>query len=397
MCTMADPRFPAPDDAAPSPVGPPRRSRGVRLGRVLGVEVRLDRSWFLIAALTVVMYGPVLWRVYPGLGWLNLVVAFGFAVGLAVSVLVHELAHAAAGRRAGWPVDRIVLTLMGGHTSFGTVRTRPLPTALVSLAGPLANVALAVLGQVLLGAAPAGAAGPWWALAQLLVIANWVLGLFNLLPGLPLDGGRVVEAVVWAVTGTEWRGTAVSAWCGRGIAALLVLWLVWTQQWRQPAVLVVSLLVVAFIVAGAGQALRQARLLGRLDAVRAEEIARPAMEFTPTTPLSLVDATATAATGDDYRGWTPDVVARDTTRGALGVLDPALAARVPLPERSRVALGDVCLWYPADAVAAPRTPGGELVRQLEAGRLRWLWVADDAAPVTGVVHHEDLVRHALHR
>lgn len=164
MCTMADPRFPAPDDAAPSPVGPPRHSRGVRLGRVLGVEVRLDRSWFLIAALTVVMYGPVLWRVYPGLGWLNLVVAFGFAVGLAVSVLVHELAHAAAGRRAGWPVDRIVLTLMGGHTSFGTVRTRPLPTALVSLAGPLANVALAVLGQVLLAPprpVPPGPGGHW--------------------------------------------------------------------------------------------------------------------------------------------------------------------------------------------------------------------------------------------
>ncbi|MBD4074376.1 peptidase M50B family protein, partial [Xanthomonas citri pv. citri] len=87
------------------------------------------------------------------------------------------------------------------------VHTRALPTALVSLVGPLSNVAVALLGEVAMSFAPATAAGPGWALLQLLVLANWVLGLFNLLPGLPLDGGRVVESLVWAVTGSETRGT----------------------------------------------------------------------------------------------------------------------------------------------------------------------------------------------
>ena len=64
---------------------------GVRLGRVAGVELVLDRSWFVIAALTVVMYGPVLWRLYPGLGWLNLVLALGFAVGLALTVFAGPI------------------------------------------------------------------------------------------------------------------------------------------------------------------------------------------------------------------------------------------------------------------------------------------------------------------
>lgn len=399
MNPMPDPRLPAPDDAVPHDAAPPAdpvpRVRGLRLGRVAGVEIRLDRSWFLIAALTVVMYGPVLWRVYPELGWLNLVVALGFAVGLAVSVLVHELAHAAAGRRAGWPVDRIVLTLMGGHTTFGTVRARPLATAVVSLAGPLSNVVLAVVGELLLRGAPDGSAGPWWALAELLVLANWVLGVFNLLPGLPLDGGRVVEALVWAVTRSESRGTAVAAWCGCGIAALLALWVLWTQQWRQPSVLVVSLLVIGFIVVGAGQALRQARLMGTLDAVRADRIARPALEFSPVTPLSVVDATVAAATGDDYRGWVPDVVARDDARGTVGVLDPSLAVRVPDAHRARTGLGDVCRWYPREAVVTGGVAGGELARRMEGARRQWLWVVDDAGHVTGVVHHEDLARHAL--
>ncbi len=397
MSTMSSSPRPEPSgEPAPVPGGAARpRTRGVRLGRVAGVELVLDRSWFVIAALTVAMYGPVLWRLYPGLGWLNLVLALGFAVGLALSVLVHELAHAVAGRAAGWPVSRIVLTLMGGHTAFGAVHTRALPTALVSLVGPLSNVAVALLGEVALSFAPATAAGPGWALLQLLVLANWVLGLFNLLPGLPLDGGRVVESLVWAVTGSETRGTVVAAWCGRVISVLVVLWALWTGQWRDPLVLAVILLVAGFIVLGAGQALKQARLLGVLDAVRAGGIARPALEFAPTTPLSLVDATVHAATSDGYRGWTPDVVVRDSARGAVGVLSPARSADVQGPDRTRVAVGDVADWFPETARAAPHEAGGHLVRLMESRHFPWLVVLDGAGHVTGVVHHEDIARYAL--
>ncbi|MDO4919500.1 site-2 protease family protein [Kocuria sp.] len=397
MSTMSDPRFrdPArPGDAPSEPVAA-ARPRGLRLGRVLGVEVLLDRSWFVIAALTVVMYGPVLWRLHPSLGWLNLLLALGFAVGLALSVLVHELAHAAAGRAAGWPVSRIVLTLMGGHTAFGDVRSTPLPTALVSLAGPLSNVVLAALATAGFLLAPDAAADPVGSLAELLVLSNWVLGLFNLLPGLPLDGGRVVEAVVWAVTRSESRGTVVAAWCGRVIAVLVVLWALASGQWRQPVVVAVTLLVAGFIFLGAGQALRQARLMRTLDAVAAGGMARPALEFAPTTPLSLVDATVSAATSDGYRGWTPDVVVRDRDRGVVGVLSPSLAGRVDGPERTRVAVGDVCAWFPAAARADPQTRGGDLVRLMESHHWPWLWVVDGAGEVLGVVHHQDLARYAL--
>lgn len=371
------------------------RSRGLRLGRLGGVEVALDRSWFVIAALTVVLYGPVMWRLYPGLGWLNLVLALGFAVGLALSVLTHELAHALTGRAWGWPVGRIVLTLMGGHTTFGTGRVSPLSAAVVSLAGPVANLVLAGAGTAAMTLAPERTAGPGWALLQLLVLANGILGLFNLLPGLPLDGGRVVEAVVWRLTGSEPRGTIVAAWLGRAIAVAVGVWIVARQLWHAPVVLLVLVMIAVFIFTGASQALRQGRLLEKLRPLTAEQLARPALEFSPGTSLAQVDATVLAATGDDYHGWTPDVVAREPGSGHLGVLDPPRAAQVPGVARADTAVGRVMDWQPAGATVDSRCPGHEVLRALETHDHGWAWVLDDTGRPVGVVHHVDIARRVL--
>ncbi|WP_431812959.1 site-2 protease family protein [Kocuria sp. cx-455] len=371
--------------------------RGLRLARVGGVDVHLDRSWFVIAVLTVVLYGPILWRLYPELGWLNLVVAFGFALGLAVSVLVHELAHALVGRAAGWPVGRIVLTLMGGHTTFGAVRASPGSTAVVSLVGPIANVILAGIGTAFMILAPAQNAGPGWALLQLLVLANWILGLFNLLPGLPLDGGRVVEALVWRLTGSESKGTTVAAWSGRGLAVLVLVWVVFQGLWRSPITLLITLMIAAFIFTGASQALKQARVLERVRPLRASAIARPALEFLPGTALSLVDASVLAATSQGYTGWTPDVVARDAASGQVGVLSPQRAATVPDNARGDTPVGKVMEWSPVSAAAPADERGDDLLRRLELNGFPWVLVLDPERTVVGVVHHRDLARHITGR
>ncbi|GAA2115685.1 site-2 protease family protein [Kocuria atrinae] len=371
--------------------------RGLRLGRIGGVDIHLDRSWFVIAVLTVILYGPILWRLYPGLGWLNLIIAFGFAVGLAFSVLVHEIAHALVGRAAGWPVGRIVLTIMGGHTTFGAVRASPGSTALVSLVGPIANIILAGIGTAFMLLAPAQNAGPGWALLQLLVFANWILGLFNLLPGLPLDGGRVVEALVWRLTGSESKGTTVAAWCGRGLAILIVVWILWQGLWRSPITLLIMLMIAAFIFMGATQALKQAKVLGRVHPLRAGSIARPALEFSPDTPLSLVDASVLAATSQGYSGWTPDVVARNAASGYLGVLSPQRALTVPAELRGSTPVGNVMEWAPAEASAPTEERGDDLLRHLEANGFPWLLILDADRAVVGVVHHMDIARHIMGR
>jgi Zn-dependent protease len=303
------------------------RAAGIPLGRLGGIPVILSWSWFVIAAATVALYTPVLLDAYPRMGALNYAAAFGFALALAASVLLHELAHAWTGRAFGWPTDRIVLTLLGGHTSFGDVRGTPLASAAMSLAGPVANLVLGLAGWAVLRAVDP-APGLGWALLELTAWANVIVGVFNLLPGLPLDGGRVVEALVWAATGRETRGTVVAAWAGRVLAVALAAWSVLSGLWREPTTLLLFLLVAAFMWQGAGAALRRAVALGRLHGVSAAALAEPAVVVPVDASLAETDRFVMARRPSGP-GPIPHVVALGSDRKPAGVLDPAAANAVP--------------------------------------------------------------------
>ncbi|GAP56743.1 putative zinc metalloprotease sll0528, partial [Arthrobacter sp. Hiyo6] len=116
------------------------RSEGIPLGRIAGIRVVLAYSWFVIAAFTVIVYGPVLERQEPGLGIAAYYVAFAYALLLLISVLVHELAHALTAKIFNWPTEKIVLNLWGGHTQFEGFTATPGRSVLVALAGPAANL-----------------------------------------------------------------------------------------------------------------------------------------------------------------------------------------------------------------------------------------------------------------
>ncbi|HSN38243.1 MAG TPA: site-2 protease family protein, partial [Arthrobacter sp.] len=168
------------------------RKEGIPLGRIAGIPVILAYSWFVIAAFTVIVYGPVLQANDPELGIGAYVVAFAYAVLLLISVLVHELAHALTAKIYHWPSEKIVLNLWGGHTQFESFTASPGRSVVVALAGPAANLVLAAGGWlVLTGGELTGVAG---ILANIFVWANLLIGIFNVLPGLPLDGGRLVES-----------------------------------------------------------------------------------------------------------------------------------------------------------------------------------------------------------
>src|SRR5918995_625160 len=131
----------------------PVRREGIPLGRIAGVPVVLAYSWFIIAAFTVIVYGPVLDRSNPALGASAYVVAFAYAVLLLVSVLVHELAHALTAKIYGWPTQKIVLNLWGGHTQFESFTASPGRSVVVALAGPAANFVLAGATWLVISAA----------------------------------------------------------------------------------------------------------------------------------------------------------------------------------------------------------------------------------------------------
>jgi Zn-dependent protease len=119
---------------------------GILLGRVLGVPVRLAPSWFVVAVVVVVLFAPSVERSTDLVAPATWGVAALFAVLLLGSVLLHEVAHAATARALGLPVTEIVANLWGGHTQFSDESPSPGSTALVAVAGPLANGGLTLAG-----------------------------------------------------------------------------------------------------------------------------------------------------------------------------------------------------------------------------------------------------------
>ncbi len=186
------------------------------MGRVLGFPVRLDFSWFVGLAVFVALSHDVWAPRVTGFG--AVVLSAAFTCAFFASVLAHELAHALVARALGVATMEISLLLFGGVARIVSEPVDAGGEALMAMAGPLTSVTLAGLlwlaSQVVTG----------WPgdLIALLGLANLVLAAFNLLPGFPLDGGRVARAVVWRITGRKLLATRVTAWIGRGLAGLLM-------------------------------------------------------------------------------------------------------------------------------------------------------------------------------
>jgi Zn-dependent protease len=201
--------------------------RGIGLGRPLGVPVRLDLSWFaglaVVVALSRELWAPALAGVAAA-AWSVL-----FAVGFFACVLLHELAHALVARTVGVPTTEIRLFVFGGVARIAGEPADAGGEALVAMAGPLASVTLAGL----LALAGWDLPGPAGDLLAWLSMANLVVAAFNLLPGFPLDGGRVARALVWRLTGRRLLATRVAALLGRVLAAVLVAGGAGAALWRQ--------------------------------------------------------------------------------------------------------------------------------------------------------------------
>lgn len=236
---------------------------GWRIGTLSGIPIYLGRSWVLVAVLMVALFGPTVSRVAPELGPLSFVVAFAFVLLLLVSVLAHEAAHALVAQRVGFGVSRIVADFWGGHTAHDGADGTPGRSSAVAVVGPLANAVLAALGWVLVQLlAEGGDFGVPVLLAYAFAWANTFVAGFNLIPGLPLDGGYLLEALVWKVTGNRHLGTMVAGWCGRLVVVLLAIYaLLPVLQGQQVSFtrVVWVLLIGLFLWQGASQAIRVGR------------------------------------------------------------------------------------------------------------------------------------------
>ncbi|WP_420464009.1 M50 family metallopeptidase [Candidatus Palauibacter sp.] len=196
-----------------------------RIGRWFGFPIRIDYSWFPVAALVIWTFStrefPRALPFYPSSAYL----AMGTAAALLffLSVLLHELGHALAGRMRGVTVEHITLFIFGGIAQARDEPRRPLDEFLLTAAGPLTSLALAGLFHAARLAAEAWyASPPVITVLGFLALLNFVLAVFNMIPGFPLDGGRIFRSIVWAVTGDLLRATRWATRGGRLFGAALI-------------------------------------------------------------------------------------------------------------------------------------------------------------------------------
>ncbi len=235
-----------------------------------------------------IAYGPVLQTNNPRLGVTAFFVAFAYALLLLISVLAHELAHALTAKLFHWPTEKIVLNLWGGHTQFQSFTASPGRSVLVAMAGPAANFVLAGAGWLLLFYGDLGGVAD--ILANIFVWANLLIGIFNVLPGLPLDGGRLVESAVWKATGSQDKGTIAAGWAGRIIVVALALWFIVLPllSGARPDIsfTLITALVGSFLWMGASASIQQARMRARLYLVDAAALAEPAVGLRQTATVA---------------------------------------------------------------------------------------------------------------
>lgn len=264
-----------------------RPAGAFRIGRIAGAEIYVTGSWFLIAALlTLVMAGPIE-AAQPGIGNWKYVGGFAFAVLLYLSVLLHEAAHAWAARHYGYPVRSITLHFLGGLTSIDGESRTPWQEFVIAVVGPLASIAAGLAALLVHQVTPPGVAN---VAVEGLIGANLLVGLLNLVPGLPLDGGRVLKSAVWAVSRNVHTGTTVAGWGGRVAAVAALGWpLVMARvTGSSPNVVdfLLAVVIAAFLWSGATAAMASARLRRRLPSLIGRELARTTLAVPTDLPIS---------------------------------------------------------------------------------------------------------------
>ncbi|MDO4901631.1 site-2 protease family protein [Actinomyces sp.] len=359
-----------------------RRSESWTLFTLGGAPVVVAPTSLLLGLIIAGSWYPVMLALLDGEDFATVVgIVVAAVLGVGVSILVHELAHGAAGTLLGRRPVRYELYLWGGRTTFGpSDRWRPWKDVITSLAGPAANLVLGIAGTSMLSRIASEPLYVW------LWVVSWVnlaLAIFNALPGLPLDGGHALSALVEQLTGRRRLGQRVAAVGGlavvAGIAWRWILTPLLAGRRPESFSLILAAMVAWPIAATSWRALglgRGTRAAARLD-LRA--LTRPVAVVDVETPLVVAREQLDAGAGL--------VLVADGAR-ILGMLDgPALAEleRSGLPDDDAVTVGQVCTVLPAAAVTTQMT-GQPAADALARARTvsRWL-VLVEGGRATGAV------------
>ncbi|MEU0091252.1 site-2 protease family protein [Kribbella sp. NPDC006257] len=376
---MSEPRDPH------SPVQPAGPTPGTWvLGRVKGVKLTMRVTWLPVAVLLALGFSTVIGEQFPELGSWRYVASFAFVVAFTLSILIHELAHALVAMRFDIPVTEINLGFFAAGTHIEGERKSPFEEFAISIVGPLAS--LVVGGLAYLGSRAIDEGVGYVALFEL-ALANLIVGVTNLLPGLPLDGGWVLRAFVWKLTGNMHTGTIAAAWAGRLIAISVLAAPVILEEVfdRQPTIIdfVIALLVGFFLWMGSTASLMQARLRRKLPALQVRTMARRAIAVHSGTPVS--EAVRMAS---EQRAGAVVVMDGEGRPHAL-VSESAVNAVAP-NQRPWTTVGEVSTRIVAGHIIGVNDTGEEILTTLRKNPASEYLVLDPEGQVYGVLATADI-------
>lgn len=393
------------DSTAPPPATDgSARANGWLMGRIRGVPIYVAPSWAIIGLLITIMFAPNVGYDIPEINGGKYGVSFAYAVLLYASVLIHELGHAFTAMRFGLPVKKITLQMLGGVTEMGRESHSPKREFAIAGAGPALSLLLGLLAWFAiqaLGGDPGGLSGSSAAsdpsdsvrlriafeLLDALMYANIAVGIFNLLPGLPLDGGIMLRSALWAASGKPHKATIAAGWIGRGLAVVVffIPLALDAAADRDPDTVSVvwGALLAGFIWLGATSALKNAQLRERLPSLGARTMARRTIPVTADVPLA--EALRRAGESGAHA-----MVVVDANGAPIGLVNEAAVTATPEVRRPWVTVSALARRLEPGLIVAADLTGEDLIRHLDATPATEYLVVEPNGAIVGVLAVADV-------
>lgn len=357
----------------------------IRVGNLFGIPFYINPSWFFVLGLITLTYGGELSQFPQLTGIMPWLLGFLAAILLFASVVAHELGHSFVAIAQGIEVKSITLFLFGGLATLGRESKTPLEAFLVAIAGPL--VSLLLFGIFLIIGLNISLNAPMAAILSLLAYINLALGLFNLIPGLPLDGGNILKAIVWQVTGNPNKGVLFASrfgqffgWLAIVIGALSILGITqFGSFW--------TLLIGIFLLQNAGFSAQSAKVQDFLSRYTAKDVISPNSPVVPIN-LTLRDFANNYVIGKQQ--WSKFLVT-DSEGKLLGVVNVEDLKTIPTSQWTEVNIGRLLQTSESLKLVLSHTSLLDVVKILEGENLSQVTVVEENGTVLGLIEKASIL------
>lgn len=358
----------------------------IRIGNLFGIPFFINPSWFFVLALVTWSYGSGLTQFPELTGITPWLLGLVTALLLFSSVLAHELGHSFVAISQGIPVKSITLFIFGGLATLEKESETPLQALLVAIAGPLVSLLLFGLFTVVASTAPLTT--PFQAIISLVAYINLILAAFNMIPGLPLDGGNVLKAIVWKVTGNPNKGVIIAGRVGQVIGwiaiALGILSVIGVSQVGS----IWTLLIGTFLLQNAGFAAQSATVQDKLSQYTAED-AVIADSPIVSSRLSIREFVNNYVIGKER--WKKFIVV-DENQQLLGSITTEDFKQIHTSDWNDVYLTELVKPVPEADIIAADTSLLEVAKLFETTQTRELIVVSGAGKVLGLLEKASIIK-----